>query len=61
MKTARLAILDVSDEIMKLTVPAHETACDDGKCTFDAPCVFCQINEVLTNALNTESIGDGTT
>lgn len=60
-KTARVAVLDLSDEIMKLAVPAHEALCDDGKCSLDAPCVHCQIIEVLTKALNTESIDDGTT
>jgi hypothetical protein len=60
-KTARLAVLDLSDEIMKIAVPAHEALCDEEKCGLDKPCAFCQIIEVLTNALNTESIDDGTT
>lgn len=60
-KTARLAILDLSDEIMRIAVPAHEVLCDEGECDLNTPCTYCQIIAVLTNALNTESIGDGTT
>ena len=61
MKTARLAVLDLSDEIMKIAVPAHEALCDEGECDLSTPCPYCQIISALTNALNTESIGDGTT
>jgi hypothetical protein len=51
-KTARLAVLELSDLIMQITVPAHETQCDEEKCSLDVPCVFCRINEVLTSALD---------
>jgi len=61
MKTARLAVLDLSDEIMKIAVPAHEVLCDDESCSLAVPCGYCQIIEVLTKALDTESIDDGTT
>ena len=50
-KSARLAILEISDEIMKITVPAHEALCDEEKCNLETPCVFCRINDLLTETL----------
>jgi len=58
-KSARLLVLEIADEIMKITVPAHEAMCDEEKCTLDSLCPFCQINEILTKAYTTENIDDG--
>lgn len=50
-KSARLLVLEIADEIMKITVPAHEALCDEEKCTLDNLCPYCQINDILTRSL----------
>lgn len=50
-KTARLIALDFIDEIMQRTVLAHEALCDKGECTLETPCPYCQINDIMMEAL----------
>jgi hypothetical protein len=36
---------------MERTVAAHEKLCDEGKCSLDAPCPYCKVNEILMEEL----------
>lgn len=46
-KSARLIALDFINAVMEKLVPAHEKLCDEGKCTLEDPCPYCQIQDLM--------------